>query len=345
MTRPPHALPWLLLEGGGSHTWAATANGDTILATTEGPSTNPRSVGEKCAVHRLVDLIDRVWDYPGTAPMGVVAAHGAASTRTAAGDFAALVRRALSSVGPMAAPVLVTNDLTPLLLSAKGPVCVANCGTGTGFAARNGARWARSSGLEWLLSDEGGGHDLGTAGLRAAVRSLDGRGPDTTLTGLARQWCVDGAHAGGDLGESLFLHVYRAEGTKPLVASFAQHVLEAAEDGDTVAARLVENAAAELTVGAAAVCRTTGITTGTDYTLLLSGSLLTEATLLRGHFMSWVHENLPPAALLQHTPKGRPEDLLHLRDLWLTPDALTPLTAALPAHADPAPPAARGTRS
>ncbi|MCX4827068.1 hypothetical protein OG883_46375 [Streptomyces sp. NBC_01142] len=343
MTSPQPARAWLLLEGGGSHTWAATATGYTILTTTEGPSTNPRSVGEERAVHTLVDLIDQVWDDPATAPLGVVAAHGAASTRAAAGDFAALVRRALALVGPMAAPVLVTNDLTPLLLSAGGPVCVANCGTGTGFAARNGARWARSSGLEWLLSDEGGGHDLGTAGLRAAVRALDGRGPDTALTGLAQAWCAESDHAGGDLSEHLFFHVYREEGAKSLVATFAQHVLEAAEDGDAVAGRLVENAAAELAAGATSVCRATGITTGTDYTLLLSGSLLTEATFLRGHFMTWAHENLPPTALRQHTPKSRPEDLLRLRDLWLTPEALPPLTSAMPTHADPAPSTAEGT--
>lgn len=345
MTSSPPARAWLLLEGGGSHTWAATATGDTVLTTTEGPSANPRSVGEDRAVHTLVDVIDRVWDGPATALLGVVAAHGAASTRAAAGDFAALIRRALALVGLTAAPVLVTNDLTPLLLSTPGPVCVATCGTGTGFAARNGTRWARSSGLEWLLSDEGGGHELAAAGLRAAIRSLDGRGPDTTLTGLARLWCADADYAGGDLGEDLFFHVYREEGAKPLVASFAQHVLEAAEDGDAVASRLVENAAAELTVGAAAVCRATGITAGTGYTLLLSGSPLTEATLLRRHFMSWAHETLPPTVLLRHTPKSRPEDLLRLRDLWLTPEALPPLTAAMPTHADPAPPTVKGARA
>ncbi|MER7688174.1 BadF/BadG/BcrA/BcrD ATPase family protein [Streptomyces sp. NPDC097610] len=344
MTSPPPVQAWLLLEGGGSHTWAAAATGDTILVTAEGPSTNPRSVGEERAVHRLVELIDRVWDDPATAPLGVVAAHGAASTSAAAGDFATLIRRALALAG-MTAPVLVTNDLTTLLLSADGPVCVANCGTGTGFAAHNGARWARSSGLEWLLSDEGGGHDLGTAGLRAVVRSLDGRGPDTALTGLARRWCDEADHAGGNLGEILFFHVYRTAAAKPLVASFAQHVLEAAEDGDTVAARLVENAAAELAAGAAAVCRATSITARTGYTLVLSGSVLTEATLLRGYFMTWAHEHLPPAALLQHTPKSRPEDLLRLRNLWLTPKALAPLAAAMPTHADPAPPASGGARS
>lgn len=344
MTSPTPSRAWLLLEGGGSHTWAATATGDTILTTIEGPSTNPRSVGEERAVHTLAGLIRQVWPDPATAaPLGVAAAHGAASTRAAAGDFAALLCRALALAGPMAAPVLVTNDLTPLLLSQQGPVCVATCGTGTGFAARNGTRWARSSGLEWLLSDEGGGHDLAAAGLRAVVRALDGRGPATALTRRARLWCADAEQADGDLGENLFFHVYQDEGAKPLVATFAQHVLEAAEDGDPVARRLVENAATELTAGATAVCRATGIAAGTDYTLLLSGSLLTEATLLRGHFMAWAHDNLPPTALAQHTPKSRSSDLLRLRDLWLTPEALPPLTAAMPTHADPAPSAAGGT--
>ncbi|MFF8917845.1 N-acetylglucosamine kinase [Streptomyces sp. NPDC015032] len=341
MTRPPQPSAWLLLEGGGSRTWAATATGDTVLAIAEGPSTNPRSVGEDHAVHTLVGLFDRLWDSPGTAPLGIVAAHGAASTGAAAGDFAALVRRALARSGPPAAPVLVTNDIAPLLLAAEGPVCVGICGTGTGFAARNGERWARASGLEWLLSDEGGGHDLATAGLRAAIRSLDGRGPATTLTGLARQWCSD-ASGIGDLGEALFFHVYDTPDTKPLVASFARHVLDAAEAGDGVAGRLVENAAAELAGGVAAVCRATGISAHTAYTLMLSGSLLTESALLRRHFLTRVQEQLPPIAVLRRTPRERPQELLSLRDLWLKPGDLSSLAAALPTHADPAPAASEG---
>ncbi|MEV7465380.1 BadF/BadG/BcrA/BcrD ATPase family protein [Streptomyces kronopolitis] len=345
MSPTPPAPAWLLIEGGGSHTWVSSARGETILTTAEGPSTNPRSVGEDRAAHTLIDLMDRACTSAEAAPMGVIAAHGAASTRRAAEDFAALIRRALANSGVRPVPLLVTNDLTPLLLSARGPVCVANCGTGTGFAARNGDRWARVSGLEWLLSDEGGGHDLAVRGLRAVIRALDGRGPNTTLTGLARLWCADTSRTSGDLGADLFAHVYRAESTKAHVASFAQQVLEAAEDGDQVACRLVQDAASELAAGAAAACRATAISSDTKYTLVLSGSLLTEATLLRGHFLDWVHDRLPPASLATHSSESRPSDMLRLRDLWLTPDALVSLREAMPTHGDTAPTAAEAVHT
>ncbi|RSD16365.1 N-acetylglucosamine kinase [Amycolatopsis eburnea] len=281
MTSEDH---FLLLEGGGSRTWAALATGTNVLGVATGASTNPRSVGDAQATVTMTELITQVLDSSASHghidPIGVVAAHGAASTTATAASFAGLLSTACSCAGMPGLPVHVVNDILPVLLrKPDGAVCVAIAGTGTGFAARHDTRTARASGLEWLLSDEGGGHDLAQAGLRAVVRALDHRGPQTALTDAAAAWC---GHVSGPLGDALFETVYiSGHARKPHVATFAPSVLAAATAGDAVATALVDSAADALASGVRAVCADTGITEQNPLTLILSGSLLTGSSMLR----------------------------------------------------------------
>lgn len=335
---------WVLLEGGGTRTWAALARDGRALAAVEGRSTNPRSVGAGPALDGLGTLLGALRPAvgaPGSSVRGVVAAHGAASTTASARQFAALVRHACDLAGLGAAPVLVANDIAPLLLAegSAGAVCAVVAGTGTGFAAGNGQRWARASGLEWLLGDEGGGYDLGVSGLRAAVRAEDGRGPRTPLTAAARDWCgqTGGQHAEGPLGEALFEAVYAAR-SKARVADFAPYVLRWAQEGDRVAAALVEAAAEELSRGVLAVTRTAGIGPGTPYRLVLAGSLLTGTGVLRSRMLDRLAARAPWAAVGCHTTEDNLTALLRLAGVWQDrPKTLARLADAVPAHTDARP--------
>jgi N-acetylglucosamine kinase-like BadF-type ATPase len=322
---------WILLEGGGSRTWAALATGTSIHAEASGPSTNPRSVGDQQAVSTLAALLTTlVTDLPAgrqSTVRGVIAAHGAASTTLTATRFGALLREALTATGLPRVPTLVTNDIAVPLLSADGPVCVVIAGTGTGFAARHGQTIARASGLEWLLSDEGGGHHIAVAALRAVIRALDGRGPHTTLIDAARRW------TGRDdlpLPDALFDAVYAAH-SKPHVATFAEHVFEAASSGDHIAEAVLDDAARELATGAEAVSRRCGLT-GQPLTLIVAGSLLTRAHGLRSRLAARLADCLHLQAIIDHAATDRAAALLHLRSIWTSdPGTLTALTTALPA--------------
>ncbi|MFF9785724.1 BadF/BadG/BcrA/BcrD ATPase family protein [Streptomyces nigrescens] len=321
-----HQPYWLLIEGGGSRTWVARATDEAVTAEQEGASTNPRSVGNDQAHDTLAALIRQL---PATGGLrGVVAAHGAASTKACAGEFAGLVLRALAAAGQPQVPVLATNDIVPLLLD-DGPVCVVICGTGTGFAARNGHRWARASGLEWLLSDEGGGHDLAARALRAAVRALDSRGPATALVDAARRWCAAESGTSGPLRDALFHTVHRGPAHKPLVASFAPLVIDAARGDDPVAARLLDDAARELALGAEAVCRSARLPAGAS--LVLAGSLLGTDT-LRERFLAQARARLGDTMAPRVADTPAPA-LLRLLALWQDPAAVAALTRSMPAHA------------
>ncbi len=90
----------------------------------------------------------------------------------------------------------------------------------------------------YLIGDEGGGFWIGSRGLRAVLRSADGRGPGTSLTGPAQR----------RFGALADLHVRLHAGDRPVnaIARFAPDVLQAAEAGDAVASGIVDEASREL---------------------------------------------------------------------------------------------------
>lgn len=328
---------WILLEGGGSRSWAGLATDNAVLSTATSTSTNPCSVGVDQAVRTVTALLTKVITGHDPARVGgLVAAHGAASTTSTAARLGALLREALTQVGVPELPVWITNDIAPLLLrEPDGPVCAVIAGTGTGFAARHRARYARASGLEWLLADEGGGHDLARAGLRAAIRALDHRGQRTALTTAAATWCQKPADR--PLPDALFDAVYpNTEASKVHIATFAPHVLATADHGDPVAVDLVEAAADELATGALAVCRGTEITSHTSLALVVSGSLLTKSTTLRHRLLRRLTRHLHLSAVIEHRDNDHPAALLALCRTWRSdPATIAALATGIPTWFSP----------
>ena len=321
---------WIAVEGGGSHTWLACVTGSGSYAAQAGPTSAQPAAGEQ-PPGALAALAASACQAAGADPgccQTVVAAHGAASTRASCAAFHRLLKEALSRAG-VRCPVLVTNDLVPLLLGDGDPppLIVIAAGTGTGFGARSAAgAWARASGCEYLLADEGGGFDIGLAGLRAAIRAADGRGPATALRQAAAQWC--GGRA-ATLADDLSAKVY-VPGHKPLIASFARHVLDSAAS-DQAAASIVAGAARELASGATAVARAAGCPPGRTR-ILLAGSLLTRHDALAGVLRAELGD-YPATVVL---PDGwLLSGLRQLRQAWSCGDHAIPQAArAFPVTAD-----------
>ncbi|MEV0425667.1 BadF/BadG/BcrA/BcrD ATPase family protein [Micromonospora sp. NPDC050495] len=306
---------WIIVEGGGSRT--------TVVVTGPGPgradgdSTNPRSVGPAQAARTLRDLVAAALAAANTRPDAVtfaVASHGAASTTEAAYEFAHLLDGALRQAG-VAAPVAVTGDILPLLFSVEATLTVAVIvGTGTEYLARHGTdRFAVASGLDYLLTDEGGGFDLGLQGLRAVARALDGRGPATALTASAGDWC--GRSPSGSLREDLFRKVHQTP-ARPTVASFARSVLAVAAHGDPVATALVDSAVGEVLVGVRTVLRAVGAD-GAQPTLILSGSLASTDNAFRERLLSRLVAELAEAQIVTHDDSALAPAVRRLGELVL----------------------------
>lgn len=286
-----------VIEGGGSHTSAARYEDGHRIEVIHGPTSNPRSIPLDAASATLTTMLAELLDTV-EGQVAVYVAHGAASTAIEA----AFLGQRLASVFGTArlTRLVVANDLLPLAMFAPTrDTVVAAAGTGTGFIARSrDGRWARASGHEFVLTDEGGGFDLGQQALRAAIRHLDGRGSVTAMTGLLTERLGVTADS---LLERLFALVHTDPAQiKATVAGFADLVFTAADSGDSEAARILRHSAWEIWLGTSATSRRLGISLDGSV-LLLTGSLLTARPNLRDLVLTKVRAAAPAAEIVVTT--------------------------------------------
>ncbi len=148
--------------------------------------------------------------------------------------------------------VRVVNDAAIALVAGApdgvGIVVLAGTGSISYGQDRAGAN-ARSGGFGFLLADEGSGYWLGHQALRATVRAADGRGPETRIMPIVFE-----ALEVSSVSE-LVPRVYEKGLPKHRIAALASVVQRAHDEGDAVAAALIESGARELALAARAVER------------------------------------------------------------------------------------------
>lgn len=142
---------------------------------------------------------------------------------------------------PVEAVWSVDEAVACLAAAGKSRGLVIMAGTGSFAAVVDDSRHVTYTGGKGpLLGDEGSGHDIGVAALRAASRALDGRGPETQLNQLIR------AHLGIEGVWGLVGKVYNPPLARHEIAGIAPLVSQAADAGDETARRILERAAREL---------------------------------------------------------------------------------------------------
>jgi glucosamine kinase len=149
--------------------------------------------------------------------------------------------------------VVVGTDVEAAFYEAfgEGPGILLVAGTGSVAWGRGPlGRTARVGGWGQLLGDEGSGYAIGLGALRAVARAEDGRGPPTSLRSALLE-----ALSVTDVGA---LVPWAAAASKAEVARLAPLVARAAEEGDSVADRLLADAALQLEGHVAAVLERTG---------------------------------------------------------------------------------------
>lgn len=147
---------------------------------------------------------------------------------------------------------VVTHDALIALSGATGgePGIMTYAGTGSIAFGRNATgQTARAGGWGYIFGDEGGGFDIARQALRAALRFDEGWGPSTILRDRLLQ-----ATGAKDANDALH-RFYTDEYPRPRIASFARLVDEACEHGDEVAASILNQAAQQLAMLAAAIRR------------------------------------------------------------------------------------------
>jgi N-acetylglucosamine kinase-like BadF-type ATPase len=249
----------LAVDGGNSKTDVALVAPDGhVLAAVRGPTTSHQVVGLETGLRELVALVEdaaaRASLDRTARPLAAIGVHAIAGA-----DYPPDIRmleQALTATG-LTDEVVVVNDTIGALWAgtSAGWGIVLICGEGiNGAAIAPDGRQVRFDGVGDISGDWGGGHSVGQAGLAAAVRSTDGRGPKTSLERLVP------AHFGLRRPPALTRAFYDGRIAERRTSELSPVVFAAAGAGDAVARSIVDRLADELVVMAVALARRARLT-------------------------------------------------------------------------------------
>jgi N-acetylglucosamine kinase-like BadF-type ATPase len=165
--------------------------------------------------------------------------------------------------------VRVVNDAAIALVAGApdGVGIVVLAGTGSiSYGQDRAGKSARSGGFGFLLADEGSGYWLGHQALRATVRAADGRGPETRMMPIVFEALEVSSVS------DLVPRVYEKGLPKHRIAALAGVVQRAHDEGDAVAAALIDAGARELALAARAVARQLDLGDGPFPVVLAGGA-------------------------------------------------------------------------
>jgi N-acetylglucosamine kinase-like BadF-type ATPase len=166
------------------------------------------------------------------------------------------LRRAIEALGLTRETVVLNDTFAALRAGTQRPWGVALiCGRGINAAAvAPDGRSARFDAVGAYSGDWGGGMGIGEAGVAAAVRAQDGRGPKTSLARSVP------AHFGLRTPAALTRALYFERIEHNQLLEVAPIVFEAATAGDPVARSIIDRLADELVAMASALIRRLGMT-------------------------------------------------------------------------------------
>lgn len=257
-------------DGGGSKTEAlcADASGKEIARRTFGPL-NINGAPREQVAQTIAGAVRFMKSMPGglAACRGlVIGAAGVSNAQVR--DFISVRVRGEGYGGGL---VIVGDHEVALAGAIRGHGAVLIAGTGSICCGRDEyGNSARAGGFGYLIDDGGSGYAIGRDILKAVVRAQDGRGPQSSLTGLVfRQLGVE------DMA-GLLKWLYSPQTGRREVAALAPLLLQAAEDA--AAEEIALDAARELAGLALAVWRKLKLNGGE---LALTGSVLTHYPRIR----------------------------------------------------------------
>jgi N-acetylglucosamine kinase-like BadF-type ATPase len=235
----------IAVDGGNSKTDLALARGDgEALALVRGPQSSPHHLGVDGCVNVLEELLAAAL---GEAGLGNGDGLPDVAQLLLAGvDFPSEEEEVLAAVTArrLAKRVSVGNDTFAVLRAGtdRGWGIAIVCGSGINcLGVAPDGRQTRFPALGEITGDWGGGYDVGVAGVWAAARSEDGRGPKTTLEHVVPR------HFGLETPTQLAEAIHRRSVPMARVTELAPLVLAEAAT-DTAAAGILDRLADEITV-------------------------------------------------------------------------------------------------
>lgn len=178
----------------------------------------------------------------------------------------------------------------------EGVALIAGTGSSC-YGRRDDGRSHRAGGWGHLVDDAGSGYRLVLDGITAAIHAEDGRGPDTRLRDILLQ----------RLGATEPDEILRLLGNdlpeRSELAALAPAIISAAEQGDSVALRVVEHGADELARMVEAVVHSLADPDGTNWPA--------ELVIVGGMIRLPFYRQQIERAIKQRTPTVTPHEPLH----------------------------------
>jgi N-acetylglucosamine kinase-like BadF-type ATPase len=233
---------YLGIDGGASKTHAVITDASfRLISEGHGGPSNPARVGVDEAIASIVDAISEACAGAGLLLNQITSSCAALA---GVGDVAHYepMKVALDREFGIGTVELVTDALAALEGALDGhPGVVVIAGTGSiAMGVSESGEQARSGGWGPTLGDEGSGYDIARQALKAVAASFDGRAPRTLLTDLI---CVRlQIKTAADLPSA----IYSGDFEHAEIASLAELVCEAAQEGDEVAGSILAEAGANL---------------------------------------------------------------------------------------------------
>lgn len=245
--------PWAVvgLDGGGSRTRAVALDlGTGKWVYLEGPGSNLQSRSQESVEDGLGLLLGRALGelrsvsppegvHPRVVLGGGFAGAGHSDVRNRLSEILARLLAESLAGWAFGREVIVATDVEIALRAGAlgGPGAALIAGTGCiAYGETGDGRAARAGGFGYLLGDEGGGFDLGRRAIAHALRSLEGRAPQSDLARTVLE-----SFGGGP--EEVIAAVYGSPDGLRRIADTAKAVFAAAAGRDPEALRLLYDTA------------------------------------------------------------------------------------------------------
>ena len=293
-------MPFFLgIDGGGSKTRCLLGDENTVLGSGTAGACNVVRVGEACAQTSFEGAIHEACAQAGISPRQI-AATCAGIAGAARPQMTSITRRLISNI--VSGKVVVVGDMEIAFESAfgTGPGVIVISGTGSIAFGRNAlGKSARAGGWGHAISDEGSGHWIALAAIRAAMRARD-RGENS---GLLKD-LMDA------LGVSTIEELIERVNASPppdfaslfpviLSAAVVPREQSAADSGDIIAKQVLEHGGNELARLAEAVIHRLFNTE--KLSVATHGGVLTSSEQVRVSFTKHLESLCPQATCLSQT--------------------------------------------
>jgi N-acetylglucosamine kinase-like BadF-type ATPase len=285
------------VDGGNSKADVALVDSDgTLLALVHGATISHQAVGLERGMANLAALVGRAAKLAGidVSPRVADRAVYCLAGVDYASDILAL-RRAIEGLALSPTAVVLNDTFAALRAGSRRPWGVALiCGQGTNACAvAPSGRSARFDAVGAFSGDWGGATDIGLAGVAAAARGADGRGPKTALQRIVP------AHFSLRTPAALTRALYLGAIDELRLTELAPVVFEAASAGDSVARSIIDRLADELATMAAALIRRLGIGRTDPDVVLAGGVFRATDAMFYERLETGIHAAAPRARLVR----------------------------------------------